>query len=228
MEFLEGQSLDDRLQKGPIPLDQVLKIGREIADALDKAHRNGIIHRDLKPGNVMLTKSGAKLVDFGLARAATQNASLATLTAVTSPQHAPITQEGTIVGTFQYMSPEQVEGKEIDGRSDIFSLGSVLYEMLTGQRAFPGKSQLSVASAILEKEPAPVASIKPLTPPSLEHTIIRCLAKNPDDRWQSAADIKRTKRRSASNAPTAPEIPKSCSIPDNSIIPATGPATAAT
>jgi Tol biopolymer transport system component len=190
MEFLDGQSLHDRLQKGPIPVDQVLKIGREIADALDIAHRNAIVHRDLKPGNVMLTKSGAKLLDFGLARTATQNASLATLTAVTSPQRAPITQQGTIVGTFQYMSPEQVEGKEIDGRSDIFSLGSVLYEMMTGQRAFPGKSQLSVASAILEKEPVPVASVKPLTPPSLEHTIIRCLAKNPDDRWQSAADIK--------------------------------------
>ncbi len=190
MEFIEGQSLAERLQKGPLPTDQVLKIGREIADALDKAHRHGIIHRDLKPGNIMLTKSGAKLLDFGLARAATPAASLATLTAVTSPQHSPITQEGTIVGTFQYMSPEQVEGKEIDGRSDIFTLGAVLYEMLTGQRAFPGKSQLSVASAILEKEPEPIASLKPLTPPSLEHTIRRCLVKNPDDRWQSAADVK--------------------------------------
>jgi len=160
MEFIEGQSLAERLQKGPLPTDQVLKTGREIADALDKAHRNGIIHRDLKPGNVMLTKSGAKLLDFGLARSAVPAASLATLTAVTSPQHTPITQEGTIVGTFQYMSPEQIEGKEIDGRSDIFSLGAVLYEMLTGQRAFPGKSQLSVASAILEKEPEPIASLK--------------------------------------------------------------------
>jgi serine/threonine protein kinase/Tol biopolymer transport system component len=190
MEFIEGQSLAERLQKGSLPTDQILKIGREIADALDKAHRNGIIHRDLKPGNVMLTKSGAKLLDFGLARSASSAASLATLTAVTAPQHSPITQEGTIVGTFQYMSPEQIEGKEIDGRSDIFSLGAVLYEMLTGQRAFPGKSQLSVASAILEKEPEPIASLKPLTPPSLEHTIRRCLAKNQDDRWQSAADVK--------------------------------------
>jgi len=189
MEFLEGQSLAERLQKGPLPLDQTLKIGREIADALDKAHRNAIIHRDLKPGNIMLTKSGAKLLDFGLARSASPEATLATMTG-TAPQQSPITQQGTIVGTFQYMSPEQIEGKDLDGRSDIFSLGSVLYEMLTGQRAFLGKSQLSVASAILEKEPAPVASIKPLTPPSLEHTIIRCLAKNPDDRWQSAADIK--------------------------------------
>jgi serine/threonine protein kinase len=190
MELLEGQSLADRIQKGALPLEQVLKTGREIADALDKAHRNAIIHRDFKPGNVMLTKSGAKLLDFGLARAATATANLATLTGITSPQQSPITQEGTLVGTFQYMSPEQIEGKDIDGRSDIFSLGAVLYEMLTGQRAFPGKSQLSVASAILEKEPAPISSIKPLTPPSLEHTIRRCLAKIPDDRWQSAADVK--------------------------------------
>src|SRR5580704_12918071 len=134
MEFLEGQSLAERLHKGPLPLAQMLRVGREIADALDKAHRGGIIHRDLKPGNVMLTKSGAKLLDFGLAREAAPSATLATLTA-TSPQQSPITQEGTIVGTFQYMSPEQVEGKEVDSRSDIFSLGAVLYEMLTGQRA---------------------------------------------------------------------------------------------
>jgi eukaryotic-like serine/threonine-protein kinase len=190
MEYLEGQSLAERLQKGPLPVEQLLKIGREMADALDKAHRSGIIHRDLKPGNVMLTKSGAKLLDFGLARSVEPSATLATLTSATSPQQSPITQEGTIVGTFQYMSPEQVEGKEVDSRSDIFSLGAVLYEMLTGQRAFPGKSQLSVASAILEKEPAPISSIRPMTPPSLEHAIRRCLAKNPDDRWQSAADIK--------------------------------------
>jgi hypothetical protein len=189
MEFLEGQSLAERLHKGPLPLAQMLRVGREIADALDKAHRGGIIHRDLKPGNVMLTKSGAKLLDFGLAREAAPSATLATLTA-TSPQQSPITQEGTIVGTFQYMSPEQVEGKEVDSRSDIFSLGAVLYEMLTGQRAFPGKSQLSVASAILEKEPAPITGINHLTPPALDHIIRKCLAKTPDDRWQSAADIK--------------------------------------
>jgi serine/threonine protein kinase len=155
MEFIEGQSLAERLQKGPLPTDQILKIGREIADALDKAHRNGIIHRDLKPGNVMLTKSGAKLLDFGLARSASSAASLATLTAVTLPQHSPITQEGTIVGTFQYMSPEQIEGKEIDGRSDIFSLGAVLYEMLTGQRAFPARASSVWPLRFSKKSPSP-------------------------------------------------------------------------
>ena len=188
MEFVEGESLAQRLERGPLALEQALKVGREIADALDKAHRGGIIHRDLKPGNIMLTKSGAKLLDFGLARLASQAASLATLTATASRQ-SPATQEGTIVGTFQYMSPEQVEGKELGPRSDIFSLGAVLYEIVTGQRAFEGKSQLSVASAILEKEPAPISAIKPLAPRSLDHVIRRCLAKDPDDRWQTARDV---------------------------------------
>ena len=188
MEHLEGESLAQRLAKGPLPLEQILKVGREIADALDRAHRSGIIHRDLKPGNIMLTKSGAKLLDFGLARPASPTASIATLTA-TNAQQAPVTQEGTIVGTFQYMSPEQVEGKELDARADIFSLGAVLYEMVTGQRAFEGKSQLSVASAILEKEPVPISTVKPLAPRSLDHVIRRCLEKDPDDRWQSARDL---------------------------------------
>src|SRR5262249_54001885 len=151
------------------PLEQVLKYGAQIADALDKAHRAGIVHRDLKPGNIMLTATGAKLLDFGLAKPAARVVSGATLTAAVAS--TPMTQEGTVVGTFQYMSPEQIEGKEVDGRSDIFSLGVVLYEMLTGQRAFPGKNQLSVASAILEKEPAPISSIKPMTPPVLDHAI---------------------------------------------------------
>ena len=188
MEYVEGESLAQRLTKGSLPLDQVLKVGREIADALDRAHRSGIIHRDLKPGNIMLTKSGAKLLDFGLARQASPATSAATLTA-TAAQVAPVTQEGTIVGTFQYMSPEQVEGKELDARSDIFSLGAVLYEMVTGQRAFQGKSQLSVASAILEKEPAPISITKPLAPRSLDHIISRCLAKDPEDRWQTTRDL---------------------------------------
>jgi len=188
MECVEGETLAKRLEKGPLPLEQVLKYGAHIADALDKAHRAGIVHRDLKPGNIMLTATGAKLLDFGLAKAAAPLLSGATLTAAMST--TPVTQEGTIVGTFQYMSPEQVEGKELDGCSDIFSLGAVLYEMLTGQKAFQGKSQLSVASAILEKEPAPISTIKPMTPPALDHVIRKCLAKTPDDRWQSAADIK--------------------------------------
>src|SRR2546429_125505 len=143
MQYLEGETLADRLQKGALPLDQALQCGIEIADALDKAHRAGIVHRDLKPGNIMLTKSGAKLLDFGLAKAAVPLTTGATLTAAAT-RTTPVTQQGTVVGTFQYMSPEQIEGKELDGRSDIFSLGAVLYEMLTGQRAFQGKSQLKI------------------------------------------------------------------------------------
>jgi len=188
MECVEGETLAKRLEKGPLPLEQVLKLGAEIADALDKAHRSGVVHRDLKPANIMLTKSGAKLLDFGLAKAAVPLTTGATLTAAAT-RTTPVTQQGTIVGTFQYMSPEQIEGKELDGRSDIFSLGAVLYEMLTGQRAFQGKSQLSVASAILEKEPAPISTIKPLTPSALDRAIRRCLAKDPEDRWQTARDL---------------------------------------
>ena len=187
MECVEGETLAKRLEKGPLPLEQVLKFGAQIADAMDKAHRAGIVHRDLKPENIMLAASGAKLLDFGLAKPAAPLVSGATLTAAVPT--TPMTQEGTIVGTFQYMSPEQVEGKELDSRSDIFSLGAVLYEMLTGRRAFEGKSQLSVASAILEKEPAPISSLKPMTPPSLNHSIKKCLSKSPEDRWQSASDL---------------------------------------
>jgi serine/threonine protein kinase/Tol biopolymer transport system component len=188
MECIEGETLGKRLEKGPLPLAQLLKYGAHIADALDKAHRSGVVHRDLKPGNIMLTPGGAKLLDFGLAKLTLAALSEATPSATT--QSTSATREGVIVGTFQYMSPEQVEGKEVDGRSDIFSLGAVLYEMVTGKRAFEGKSQLSVVSAILEKEPAPIAAVKPMTPPALDHVVRKCLAKIPDDRWQSAADIK--------------------------------------
>jgi hypothetical protein len=190
MECVEGETLAKRLEKGALPLEQVLKYGAQIADALDKAHRSGVVHRDLKPGNIMMTPTGAKLLDFGLAKLAAPMASLATMTA-TAAKQSPVTEQGTIVGTFQYMSPEQIEGKELDGRSDIFSFGTVLYEMLTGQRAFPGKSQLSVASAILEKEPAPISTIKPLTPPALDHAIRGCLTKELEQRWQSAGDLAR-------------------------------------
>lgn len=187
MECVEGETLAKRLEKGPLTLEQVLKLGAQIADALDKAHRSGVVHRDLKPGNIMLTPTGAKLLDFGLAKPSAPLATAVTLTAAKQP--SSVTEQGTIVGTFQYMSPEQIEGKELDGRSDIFSLGAVLYEMLTGQRAFQGKSQLSVASAILERDPAPISSIKPATPPVLDHSIRRCLAKDPEERWQTARDL---------------------------------------
>jgi serine/threonine protein kinase len=187
MEYVEGETLAKRLENGPLPLEQVLKLGAQIADALDKAHRNGVVHRDLKPGNIMLTSGGAKLLDFGLAKLAAPLATLATLTA--TKRESPVTEQGTIVGTFQYMSPEQVEAKELDGRSDIFSLGSVLYETLTGKKAFEGKSQLSVASAILEKEPVSINMLKPMTPSAVEHAIRRCLAKDPEDRWQTARDL---------------------------------------
>src|SRR5262252_5571874 len=187
MECVEGETLAKRLEKGALPLEQVLKFGAQMADALDKAHRAGIVHRDLKPGNIMLTAIGAKLLDFGLAKPAAPLVSGATLTS--AQPTTPVTEEGLVIGTFQYMSPEQVEGKELDGRSDIFSLGAVLYEMLTGKRAFEGKSQLSVASAILEKEPAPIGTVKPLTPPVLDHVIRKCLAKSADERWQSASDL---------------------------------------
>jgi len=187
MECVEGETLAKRLEKGPLPLEQVVRIGAEVADALDRAHRSGIVHRDLKPGNIMLTSTGAKLLDFGLAKPAAALASSATLTA--SAEGSPMTEQGTIVGTFQYMSPEQLEGKEIDSRSDIFSLGAVLYEMVTGRRAFGGKSQLSVASAIVEKEPEPISMIKPMTPPALDRLVRHCLEKQPERRFQSAKDL---------------------------------------
>ena len=188
MECVEGETLAKRLEKGPLPVDLALRYGAQIADALDKAHRNCVVHRDLKPGNIMVTSTGAKLLDFGLAKPVASLASVATLTAAVT-QSSPMTEQGVIVGTFQYMSPEQIEGKELDGRSDIFSLGAVLYEMVTGKRAFEGKSQLSVASAILEKEPEPISSVKPMTPPALDRCVKRCLSKEAERRWQNAGDL---------------------------------------
>ncbi len=188
MEYLEGETLAERLSKGPLPSDQVMRVALEIAGALDAAHRQGIVHRDLKPGNIMLTRTGAKLLDFGLAKATLSVGMAGGLSA--APTHTtPLTMEGAVVGTIPYMSPEQVEGKEVDARSDIFSLGSVLYEMVTGRRAFDGKSPISLASAIVDKEPVPVRSLKPMTPHALDHTIRVCLAKDPSDRWQSARDL---------------------------------------
>jgi Tol biopolymer transport system component len=208
MEYLEGETLFARLARKPLTPDETLKIASEVADALVKAHRSGIVHRDLKPGNVMLTKGGAKLMDFGLAKplglvagphsgskagAASGSAhisSMATMAATMADLASPVTVAGTLIGTVQYMSPEQIQGKEADARSDIFAFGAMLYEMLSGKRAFQGKSQLSLASAILEKDPDPIATIQPLTPPALEQVVRTCLAKDPDDRFQSAHDLK--------------------------------------
>jgi serine/threonine protein kinase len=188
MEYLEGETLLDRLAKGPLPLEQTLRYGTEIADALDKAHRQGIVHRDLKPGNVMLTKSGVKLLDFGLAKAMAPAAPKSSLTAL--PTQANLTEAGTILGTFQYMAPEQLEGKEADARSDIFAFGSVLYEMATGRKAFSGASQASLIGAILHTEPQPISAVEPMTPPALERVVKTCLAKDPEDRFQTAHDAK--------------------------------------
>ncbi len=192
MEFLEGETLADRLSKGALPLDQALKIGIEIAGALDAAHRNGIVHRDLKPGNVMLTKSGVKLLDFGLAKLATPDrtaVSQATSMPTALQQSQPLTTRGTILGTFQYMAPEQLEGGEADARSDIFSFGCVLYEMLTGQKAFTGKSQASLISSIMGSDPPQISSIQPMIPPALDRIVKGCLAKEPEHRWSTAHDV---------------------------------------
>jgi serine/threonine protein kinase len=190
MELLEGETLAEHLRKGPLPLEQALRYGTEIATGLQAAHRRGVMHRDLKPGNIMLTKLGAKLMDFGLAKGIVSNPISEGLTATLSSSHpSPLTQQGTIIGTFQYMSPEQVEGKAADARSDIFALGAVLYEMVSGRRAFEGKTAVSVAASILEKEPEPIRTLQPLTPQTLERVIKKCIAKDPDDRWQSAGDL---------------------------------------
>ncbi|MFY9940167.1 MAG: protein kinase [Silvibacterium sp.] len=204
MEYLEGETLAVRLKAGPLPLPLCLKIGIEIADALDKAHREGIIHRDLKPSNIMLTKSGAKLMDFGLAKSVV--ATLHGVTAAPIPSqddlptmsvvapdspNAPFTEHGAIVGTLLYMAPESIQGRPADFRSDIFSFGCVLYEMISGRRAFTGESRLSIVAAILEKDPQPMASLQPLTPAALEHVVLRCLMKDPEERWQSSRDLSR-------------------------------------
>ncbi len=188
MELLEGESLADRLLKGPLPLDQVVKFGAQVADALDAAHKQGIVHRDLKPGNVMLTKAGAKLLDFGLARSGAGIGALADSTALPT-EAKPLTTAGTILGTFQYMAPEQLEGVEADPRTDIFALGALLYEMATARRAFEGKSKTSLIAAILSTQPPPISSVQPVMPPTLDHVVRKCLEKDPDDRWQSAHDV---------------------------------------
>jgi eukaryotic-like serine/threonine-protein kinase len=196
MEYLEGETLADRLRKGALPLNELLKTAMEIAEALEVAHRAGIIHRDLKPGNIMLTKAGVKLMDFGLAKPAAIGGAgaapmLSAAQTVSGPSPmSPLTTAGMIVGTILYMSPEQIEGKEADARADIFSFGAVLYEMATGKRPFEAESQLSVASAILEKDPPPISSIIPVSPASLDYLVSTCLAKDREERVQSAHDVR--------------------------------------
>ncbi len=189
MEYLEGESLAERLAKGPLPIDQVIRYGTEVAEALERAHRAGIVHRDLKPGNVVITKGGAKLLDFGLAKFSQtgQSDPHAATAAMTSAK--PLTEEGTVLGTFQYMAPEQIEGRDADPRTDIFALGVLLYEMATGKRAFEAKTRASLIASILDRDPPPISAVQPLTPPALERVIRMCLHKDPDERWQSAHDV---------------------------------------
>jgi Tol biopolymer transport system component len=192
MEFLEGESLAQRLENAAIPPAQVISYGIEIADALEKAHRGGIIHRDLKPGNIMITKSGIKLLDFGLAKIAAPTTVVAEMSSLPTEgvPSQPLTERGTVMGTFQYMAPEQIEGSEADARTDIFAFGCVLYEMATGRKAFTGKSRVSLIGAILKDEPPPISSIQLMTPPALDRLVQTCLAKEPEDRFQTAHDVK--------------------------------------
>ena len=187
MELIEGESLADRIRRGPLPPEQVLRYGAQIATALHAAHRRGVVHRDLKPGNVMITRSGAKLLDFGLAKSA-EPVVPDSQTALPTRQK-PITEQGTILGTYQYMAPEQLEGADVDARTDIFALGALLYEMATGRPAFGGTTRTSLIAAIVSSQPPPIASIAPMTPPALDHVVRKCLEKDPDERWQSAHDV---------------------------------------
>jgi serine/threonine protein kinase len=206
MEFLDGETLADRLIKGPLAPEQVLKYGIEICEGLEKAHRTGVIHRDLKPGNIMLTKSGVKLMDFGLAKLKSDLVPGDALTEMTSDKK--LTAEGTILGTFQYMAPEQLEGGEADARTDIFAFGAVLYEMATGRPAFSGKTRASLIAAILSNEPKPITELAPATPPAQSRVVKRCLAKDPEDRWQTTRDLvfelKWIAERGGDTAGTAP------------------------
>ncbi|MDQ6708433.1 MAG: serine/threonine-protein kinase, partial [Acidobacteriota bacterium] len=184
MEYIDGETLQHRLRNGPMPLDEALRRGIEIADALDRAHRDHVVHRDLKPGNIMLTRSGAKILDFGLAK-----------TGVGAKRHAgeetvtqALTAEGAIVGTLQYMAPEQLQGEDADPRSDIFAFGAVLFEMFTGRKAFTGENAASLIASVLTAEPPQVSELPGTSP--LDRVIRKCLAKNPDRRWQTAADLK--------------------------------------
>src|SRR6266446_10120566 len=188
MELVEGETLERRLTKGSLPADQTIRIAAQIADALARAHKLGFVHRDLKPANVMLTKTGAKLMDFGLAKHSGPAPLAAALTEMTMEQ-AKLTSEGMLVGTFQYLAPEQLEGKEADARTDIFALGELIHEMAAGKPAFGGHSRASLIAAILTTDPPPISQLHPLCPPGLERVVKKCLAKDPDARWQSASDL---------------------------------------
>jgi len=188
MEYLEGETLAERLKKGPLPMEQVLQYAIEISDALDKAHRKGITHRDLKPGNIVLTKSGTKLLDFGLAKLRQDSKPDTPFSELATIQGGE-TAEGTILGTLQYMAPEQVEARPVDARTDIFAFGAVVYEMVTGKKAFEGRSQASLIAKILEIDPAPISALQPMTPPTLDRLVKKCLAKEPEKRWQAASDV---------------------------------------
>jgi Tol biopolymer transport system component len=192
MEYLEGETLDDRLARGPVPTRDLLAYAMQIADALDHAHREGFIHRDLKPGNVILTASGAKLLDFGLVRRSVVESVGPASSSTLSFDQRKLTAEGALLGTLEYMAPEQLEGKEADERTDIFALGTLMFEMATGQKPFAGSSHASLIASILTHEPPPVSSLRstPELPPALDHVIERCLAKHPADRWQTTRDVK--------------------------------------
>jgi eukaryotic-like serine/threonine-protein kinase len=188
MEYIEGQALSARLQKGPLTTTELLQYSIQIANALDKAHKQGIVHRDLKPGNIMLTKSGIKLLDFGLAKLQPEEPKVPEVSSLPTEMQ-DLTREGTILGTIQYMAPEQLEGKNADARTDIFAFGCILYEMATGKKAFTGNSQASLITAIMSSEPPPISKLQPMSPPALDRVVKTCLAKDPEERWQNAHDL---------------------------------------
>ena len=207
MEYVEGDTLQQRLKKGRLPLDQALEYAIQIADALDKAHRQGVVHRDLKPGNIMITKSaGVKLLDFGLAKLKARSAPLDQWSTI--EENEPLTAEGQILGTLQYMAPEQLEGKEADARTDIFAFGAVVYEMVTGKKAFGGTSQASLIGAIMHSDPRPMSELQTLVPPSLDRLVRQSLAKDPDDRWQTAGDVMRELRWIAESGSEGAVVPE--------------------
>ncbi len=189
MEYLEGETLAARVAKGPLAIDDALRYAIQIADALCQAHRHGVIHRDLKPGNIMLTKAGAKLLDFGLAKVNENRKDAPGALSAVATATTPLTGQGTIVGTLQYMAPEQLEGQEADARTDIFAFGLILYEMMSGKRAFEARSQAAVISGIMKTEVPPLSSVNSAVPPALDHVVTTCIAKDPDARWQSTADV---------------------------------------